>query len=200
MRLRVHGQRFFDSFSRLAHILTECARLHARLLAEPGQREEIAAEVAALEAEAVRLRSAVVADMDEVAIPPLDRTDVHQLASRLHGMVELLDGNARQVRAMGLGPAPEPVEQLGELLVRAARRVEVAVALLRERERAEGGGAEMERLEAEGDAISDAAVEALFSGSPDPMEALRWKTLYDTLTDAIHRCRDVESMVRNVVR
>ncbi|HEX2095335.1 MAG TPA: DUF47 family protein [Longimicrobiaceae bacterium] len=200
MRLRVQGQRFFDTFSRLAHILTECTRLQARLLAEPDRRGELVAEVSALEQEAARLREEVVADMGEVASPPLDRTDVHLLASRLYGMVELLDNHARRVHALDPVPAPEPLANLGNVLVRAARRLEITVALLKERDKRESQGLEMERLEEEGDAISDAAVEALFTGSPDPMAALIWKDLYDALTDAIHRCRDTEGVVRRVVR
>jgi hypothetical protein len=58
----------------------------------------------------------------------------------------------------------------------------------------------MERLGEEADAISDAAVEALFSGSPDPLEAEKWKDLCDALTAAMHGLRQTERMVRNVVR
>jgi uncharacterized protein Yka (UPF0111/DUF47 family) len=200
MRLRVHGQRFFDTFSRLAHIITECARLQTRLLAEPDHRGELAAEVAALEQEAALLRDEVVTDMGEVAAPPLDRTDVHLLASRLHGMVTLLDDHARRVQTLEPVPAPEPLLELAEVLARAARRLETSVALLQERDGGGKGALEMERLEDEGDAISDAGVEALFTGSPDPRTALVWKDLYDALTDAIHRCRDTETVVRRVVR
>ncbi|HEX7239722.1 MAG TPA: DUF47 family protein [Longimicrobiaceae bacterium] len=200
MRLRVLGQRFFDTFSRLANILTECARLQARLLAEPDRGGELVSEISTLEREASRLREEVVADMEKVPIPPVDRTDVHLLATSLYGMVALLDGNARQVHTLEPGHAPEPVERLAEILVRAARRLEITVALLTERDKRGETGAEMERLEHEGDAISDAAVEALFAGSPDPLEAAKWKDLYDALTDAIHRCRDTESIVRRVVR
>lgn len=201
MRLRVHGQRFFDSFSRLAHILTECARLQARILAEPALRAELVAEVAALEREASQLREAVVADSEEVSIPPVDRGDVHRLASSLQGMVALVDENVRQVHTLELGPSPEPVGRLAEVLVRAARRLEVTVALLIERNaRGAGGAEEMERLGDEADAISDAAVEALFAGSPEPLEAEKWKDLYDALTAAMHGLRQTERMVRNVVR
>lgn len=200
MRLRVHGQRFFDVFSRLAQLLTECARLQSRLLAEPDHRDELVAEVSALEHEAARLRDGVVVDMEAVVIPPLDRTDVHLLASHLHGMVALLDESSRQVQAMSPGPAPEPVARLSQVLVRAAERLERAVALLKERSQGVEYAAEMERLEEEGDAISDAAVEALFTGSPDPVEALKWRDLYDALNDAIHRCTETESIVRNVER
>jgi len=200
MRLRVHGQRFFDTFSGLARILTECARLQARLLAEPDRRGELVPRVTALEQEAARLRDEVVADMEEVVIPPLDRTDVHLLASHLQGMVALLDESSRQVQAMSLGPAPEPVARLSGVLVRAAERLERAVSLLKERSQGTEYEPEMERLEEEGEAISDAAVEALFVGSPDPMEALKWKDFYDALTDAIHRCMETERVVRNVER
>ncbi|HEX8274798.1 MAG TPA: DUF47 family protein [Longimicrobiaceae bacterium] len=201
MRLRVHGQRFFDTFSRLAHIVTECARLQARLLAEPAIRGELVAEVAALEREASQLREAVVLDIEEVSIPPVDRGDVHRLASSLQGMVALLDENVRQVHTLELGPSPEAVGRLADVLVRAARRLEITVALLVERDTPGAGAAdEMERLGEEADAISDAAVEALFAGSPDPLEAEKWKDLYDALTAAMQGLRQTERMVRNVVR
>lgn len=200
MRRRVHAERFFETFSRLAHILTECVRLQARLLAEPARRGELVAEVSALESEASRRRAEVLADMEQVIIPPVDRADVHLLASTLHGMVAHLDASVRQVHTLELGSAPEPVSRLAELMVRAARRVEITVTLLNERDKRREGRVEMERLEDEGDAISDAAVEALFAGAPDPLEAQKWKDLYDALTGTIHKLRDTESIVRNVVR
>lgn len=201
MRLRVHGQRFFDTFSRLAHIVTECARLQARLLEEPERRAELLAEVSALEREASRLREAVVLDIEEVSVPPVDRTDVHRLASGLQGMVALLDENVRRVHTLELGPPPGAAARLAEVLVRAARRLEIAVALLIERDTLGAGAAEeMERLGEEADAIADAAVEALFAGAPDPLEAQKWKDLYDALTAAMHGLRQTERMVRNIVR
>jgi uncharacterized protein Yka (UPF0111/DUF47 family) len=57
---------------------------------------------------------------------------------------------------------------------------------------------ELKILEEEGDAIYHDAVGGLFAGSPDPLEVIKWKELYDTLEGALDQCEDVANTLESI--
>ena len=59
-------------------------------------------------------------------------------------------------------------------------------------------GGEIKRLEEEGDAIYHEAVGALFAGTPDPIEVIRWKEVYETLEIAIDQCMGVATALQSI--
>ena len=198
MRLRSEPERFFDAFSALARKLSGSAALLNRSFVEPERAADLAAEITELEAEATRLREAVVADIENVVVTPLDREDVHQVALRLGDLVSLIDKTARHAQMLNLGPTREPAQSLSEVLVRAAACIETSVTNLRRPDVLAGQRDELERLGEEGAAISDRATEVLFLGSPDPMEVIRWKDVYASLEHAISQCREVGSTLSSI--
>ena len=58
--------------------------------------------------------------------------------------------------------------------------------------------AEIKKLEEEGDAIYHEAVGALFAGTPDPLEVIRWKEVYETLEIAIDQCMGVATALQSI--
>ena len=56
----------------------------------------------------------------------------------------------------------------------------------------------IKKLEEEGDAIYHEAVGALFAGTPDPLEVIRWKEMYDTLESAIDSCMGVAHVLQSI--
>jgi uncharacterized protein Yka (UPF0111/DUF47 family) len=59
-------------------------------------------------------------------------------------------------------------------------------------------GREIKLKEEEGDALYHQAVGALFAGSPDPLEVIKWKELYDTLERALDQCEDVANVLESI--
>jgi uncharacterized protein len=57
---------------------------------------------------------------------------------------------------------------------------------------------EIKRAEEEGDAVWETAVTELFAGSPDPVDVIRWKTLYDRLEDTLDACEDVANELETI--
>ena len=50
----------------------------------------------------------------------------------------------------------------------------------------------------EGDALYHEAVGALFAGTPDAIEVIRWKEVYETLEIAIDQCMGVANAVHSI--
>src|ERR671911_2385785 len=108
MRLLPRDEKFFDMFSAVAAITVESAALLQELLrAEAPRRTAIVDAITRLEHEADQVTHEVVTRLDRVFITPLDREDIHLLASRLDDVMDLIDGTAHRVQMYHAGEAPE---------------------------------------------------------------------------------------------
>ena len=53
-------------------------------------------------------------------------------------------------------------------------------------------------LEEEGDALYNQAVGELFAGTPDALEVIKWKELYETMESVTDRCEDVVNVIEGI--
>lgn len=199
MRVRSHPERFFEAFSGLAERVSRAATLLKEVLAQPERADEVLAQMAAMDHEAAEIRHQVLAEGAAVAVTPLPREDVHQVVSLLADLVGMLADGAGRTQSLNLGTPREPAARLADVVVRTAQCIEASVARLRDRNPIDARCADMEPLAHEGQAIYDHAVEALFAGTPDPVEVIRWKEVYDVLEQAVEQCKRVDETLSSIV-
>jgi predicted phosphate transport protein (TIGR00153 family) len=198
VRLIPRDEQFFSMFSQLARLLCQSADLLSKLFAEPQRMAELVTAIKTLEHEADNLTHDVMIRIDKSFVTPIDREDIHLLASRLDDVIDLLDGTARRAQMFHIVETREPAKRLADVLSRAANCIEGAVADMKKPKVVAQRSAEMKALEEEGDAIYHEAVGNLFAGSPDPLEVIKWKELYDKLEDAIDQCDDVTNVIESI--
>ena len=98
MRLLPRDEKFFDLFSAVAEFTVAAAGLQRELLQAPSARRgAIVDQIKRLEYQADQVTHEVVTRLDRVFITPLDREDIHLLASRLDDVIDLIDGTARRL-------------------------------------------------------------------------------------------------------
>lgn len=199
MRLLSHPERFFEAFSALAEQVSSAAELLRDLLVDPSRADDVLARLAVLDHEAAGVREQVLAEGAAVAVAPLPREDVHQVASLLGDLVSMLHDAAQRTQSLHLDTSREPASRLADVVVRVTRCIQSSVASFRERDFIAERCADMEPLAHEGQAIYDHAVEALFAGAPDPVEVIRWKEVYDLLEHIVEKCGAVEDALFSIV-
>jgi uncharacterized protein Yka (UPF0111/DUF47 family) len=84
------------------------------------------------------------------------------------------------------------------VLCRAAGEIQAAVAGMRKPALVNQHVAQIKQLEEQGDAIYHEAVGALFAGSPNPLDVIKWKEMYDTLERAIDSCMGVAQVLQSI--
>ena len=191
---------FYDVFADLARSASSAARILHRIFAEPHPFTELLAEITEVERVSTQARQELVETIDAATVTPLDREDVHAVASRLGGLVSLLHDTARGAQDLHLMHQAGAARALAELLVRATACIEKSVAQLKQPEAVVEIRTEMERLAEEGIAVYDQASGALFSGAPEAMEVLRWKEVYDALEHALAECRSVQNLLSSIAQ
>ena len=197
-RLIPRDEQFFDLFNQLAGHLKVSAQLLDHLFAEPARTTELAARIKDVEHLADQLTLQISQRIDKSFITPIDREDIHLLASRLDDVIDRLDGTARRVVMLHINEVREPAKQMAHVIVQAADHIALAVASIKKPRLVAEQAARIKQLEEEGDALYHSAVGALFEGSPDPIEVIRWKEVYETLEIAIDQCMGVANAVHSI--
>src|ERR671911_2522724 len=128
MRLLPRDEKFFDFFSAVATFTVEAATLLQELLrAEAPRRTAIVDQIKRLEHQADQVTHEVVTRLDRVFITPLDREDIHLLASRLDDVIDLIDGTARRLQMFHAGDAPQGAILMADVVLRATQQLLIAV-------------------------------------------------------------------------
>jgi predicted phosphate transport protein (TIGR00153 family) len=197
-RLLPRDEQFFDLFNQLAAHLKTAATLVDELFAQPHRTTELVRAIKDVEHQADVLTLSINVRIDKSFITPIDREDIHLLASRLDDVIDRLDGTARRVVMLHINEVREPAKQMAHVILRAADHIAIAVASIKRPSEVSLQAIAIKKLEEEGDAIYHDAVGSLFAGTPDPIEVIRWKEVYETLETAIDQCMSVANAVHSI--
>src|SRR3989442_15154172 len=132
VRLLPREEEFFDLFVEVA-TRNKVAAQHLRDLFDvpPERRIAHVDAIKRLEHEADQVTHEVVNRLDRTFITPLDREDIHQLASNLDDVMDAMDGTARRTQIFRLGVAPQGVLRLVQGLQRMVGVLAEAVSRLK---------------------------------------------------------------------
>ncbi len=206
---------FFDAFSAHADKTVEAARLLVqimdRLTAQPDAARSDDGDIASL---ATRIKECETAGdtithqtmkrLRENWITPLDRSDIHDIISRLDDVLDAIEEAAERIVLFEVTAAPLEAHELSELLVQSSTAVSKAVGLLRDLKRAAEVRqlcVEINELENVADQIHRRAIAALFKreNGNDPLVVMKWRDIFDSLETAADRCEDVADVIEGVV-
>ena len=197
-RLIPRDQEFFTLFDQLATHLSTSAKLLRDLFDQPASIQEKVRAIKEVEHTADQLAHEINARIDRSFVTPIDREDIHLLATELDDVIDLLDGTARRVAMFHVTESRLPAQKLSDTISRAADHIQVGVAANKKPAVVAHPSREIKRLEEEGDAIYQEAVGALFLGKPDALEVMKWKELYDTLERALDQCQGVGHVLESI--
>ena len=196
MRLLPRDEEFFALFVEVANRNKEAAQHLRELFAAPPERRTPHVEaLKRLEHEADQVTHEVVNRLDRTFITPLDREDIHQLASDLDDVMDAMDGTARRSQIFRLGAAPQGVKQLTEVIERMVAVLGEAVGRLKKGDDVMRYCIEAKQLEEEGDAIYHEALGQLFEKERDALEIIKWKEIYDNLEMTLDQSEDVANVL-----
>jgi uncharacterized protein Yka (UPF0111/DUF47 family) len=194
-------EHFFDLFIAVAERSVEAGGLLEDLLkAEPDRRTYIVESIKRLEHECDQLTHEVISRLDRSFITPLDREDIHELASGLDDVIDLIDGLARRTQIFRVGQSPQGTILLAAVVKRACEQLLVAVRGLGKN--APGtvlpACIAVKRHEEEGDSLYHEWLGKMFEGDPDPLEVIRWKEVYDNLEKTLDCCEDAANVLESI--
>ena len=199
-RLLPREERYFDLFNRMASHLTSSALLLQQLFADFDRRAEYVDQIKQVEHTCDEITHDIVRRLNQTFITPIDREDIHELASALDDIVDYIEYTARRTVLYRLEQPTEHARQMIDVIVRLAAAVERAVISL-----GKGDGRVLQEcvvihtLEHEGDTLHHEAVGQLFAEEHDPIRLIKLKEIYEKLERTIDKCEDVANVLEAIV-
>jgi predicted phosphate transport protein (TIGR00153 family) len=190
---------FFALFSRQAGLVREgCEQLY-EMIEQYDQLEERTKRLKDVEHQGDLVTHELFERLNRTFITPLDRDDIHDLASGLDDVLDAVEAIGSRFVLFHITAATPQARELARVLREAGRQIEKAVARLKDFKGMQAFTIEINRLENEADILSRDAVAELFSGRHDVLDVMRWKEMYGRLEGAADRCEDVANTIEAIV-
>jgi predicted phosphate transport protein (TIGR00153 family) len=201
-RLLPRQNNFFAYFEQLAAFSVQGARALGELSKDGDNLASIAARIKDLEHDADDVTHTCMETLHKTFITPIDRNDIHRLASKLDDIIDLIDGAARQMALFEITSLPEAARDATAVLVQATEAVERAVKGLRNMKNANtilGECVRINELENQADRIKGSSVAHLFREESNAITVLKWHEIYQALENVTDACEDVANVIEGIV-
>jgi predicted phosphate transport protein (TIGR00153 family) len=151
-----------------------------------------------IEHEGDEITHEVIRRLNTSFVTPLDREDIHLLASSLDDVLDHIEAAAENLQ---LHKIVEPLPQmvlLADYLNQAVGATADAVPGLRKMQGLDGYFIEANRLENEGDRAYRRTIAELFSGDYQAIDVLKFKSVIEEIEAAIDRVEDVANTIESI--
>ena len=193
---------FFELFERAAGNAHEGAGLFIELLEQFDNLEQRAKRIKDIEHAGDKITHEVIDRLNRTFITPIDREDIHELATRIDDIIDLIDTCVNRMVIYKVRQSTPEALDLARCLHHATGLIVTAVGLLRDMKdgkRINEKCIAIQTQENEADRIMQTALANLFANSRDPIEIIKWKDLYEEIESATDRCEDVANVLDQIV-
>ena len=191
---------FFDRFEDQGRRLVTAAGLLRDLVYHFAHVEAKLSAIKTIEHEGDQITHAIVRRLNTTFVTPLDRQDIHRLASRLDDVLDYIDAAAAALLVYRVTAPTSECRAMTSVIVDAVAATERVVRCLRRLDRRFSIYAvEVHRHENRADELLQRSIAALFEEQTDPVELLKWKEIYETLEGVTDRCEDVANAIQAVM-
>ena len=200
-RLFPREESFYDDFERAAEIVLEAAGLIVDATEHFEKVVENAKRLERLEHDGDQVTHDIMARLNRTFITPIDREDIHQLASALDDVLDLIEEVTERFILYKVQRITPQAKQIASVIRQQAEEIHNMIPKLRDmrHERIMEHCIEINRLENAGDRLLREALAALFDGSPDPLTVIKWRELYGLMETATDKCEDVANTIEGIV-
>jgi uncharacterized protein len=194
--------RFFELFTRHAQVTLAGAEA-LRALLKGDDVQQCCREITKRENEADEITRAVLTALRRTFITPLDRGDIKDLITSMDDAIDQMNQTAKVITLFELCSFERPMQDMGEIIVRAAKLTVDAVPLLaslgKQSSRLHGMTEEIIRLEEQADQLHDQGRKELFLQQKDAIAFVIGTEVYNHLEMVVDRFEDVANEISAIV-
>ncbi|MCL5103779.1 MAG: DUF47 family protein [Armatimonadetes bacterium] len=202
LRLIPREEAFFSLFNAQAGNVVEGAKLLKDLLDDYSNVDQKRMMIDKAESHGDEITHKIIEKLNTTFITPMDREDIHALASALDDILDYINATAQRLHLYGVNEITDDARLLSNIIVRAAEETEALtknMENLKDVKNMKALWIEVNRLENEGDKVSRNAIAGLFRNEKNPIEVIKWKEIYEHLETAIDKCEDAANIIESVV-
>lgn len=194
---------FYHFEASAANVLKMSEDLILMMATEPGsQRNAILERLELQERANDDLTHTIFTDLARNFITPIDREDIHALATSLDDVADFILASAKNIEMFHINKPDETCKELARLVNEGSRIVQLAVQSLRDLHKANTNiqfVVDINSMENEADGVYDKAIAHLFATETNAIDLIRWRDIYSTLELATDKCEDVANVIESIM-
>jgi predicted phosphate transport protein (TIGR00153 family) len=191
---------FFELFEKVAANISQAATVLVAAMEHFTNLDSWAREIHELEENGDLLTHDIIRRLIKTSITPLDREDIHALASTLDDILDCIWGTAERLPLFKLQESTTEAVSMSKVLLTTVELVHKAIRKLKEKNypQMQEYCVEINKLENKLDREFRDALGRLFDEVKDPVLVIKWKEIYEHLEDASDRCEDVADILESI--
>lgn len=195
---------YFDEFVNNSKYIVESAEILKRTLKNYDQEklEQSIKKVHGLENEADRalhkMRNYLIKDF----LPPIDREDIVLIGHRLDDLEDGIDEILINFNILNITSVREDAIEFAELLIECVMSVKDALENFKNFKKADivkEKSIAINVLEEKADRLYERAMKTLYKEEKDPIEIIKWTTIYNCLENSTDACEKLGDSLEDVV-
>ena len=191
---------FFGLFKQAAHNVIEGSRLLKELMGDYTNVQQKIERIKEVEHIGDGITHDIALRLNQTFLTPLDREDIHDLASALDDILDAVEAVADRFAIYKIAQPTESAIRLADILYRASVAVGRGVDhIAMSHEEVKEYGVQVNSLENEADRVSRDAISELFEKETNPIAVIKWKEIYETFEEGTDRCEDVANVIECIV-
>jgi predicted phosphate transport protein (TIGR00153 family) len=199
VRLVPKDHSFFQMFTAMSDNLIAGARVLVELFTNYTDIEVKIEEIRRIEHIGDDLTHDVLTKLNQTFITPLDREDIHQLASKLDDVLDFINAATARIVMYRITNPPAAAGELANIILMQSEELRKAMSLIQKNGNILAHCVEINRLENEADAVAQQAIAKLFEREKDPINLIKVKELLEFLERATDKAEDVADVLETVV-
>lgn len=170
--------------------------------ADEDKRASILAQIENMEHKNDDLTHTIFTELGRNFITPIDREDIHQLATALDDIADYIYASAKKINFYKINPNDTGIHKLTELILQGSIEIKKATHGLRDmknlREMTEAI-VKINSIENQADDVFDMSIEMLFNAENDFKEVIKKREIYQVLEIATDKCEDAANVIESII-
>ena len=195
---------FFTLFDEMAETVHTMAIMLQQLVNEPDvdKRASISSHIDNLEHKNDEATHTVFTELGRNFITPLDREDIHYLATALDDVADHIYSSAKKIVFYKVNPNDTGIIKFSELILQSTAELKKAVPGLRDLKNLRemtGAIVKINSIENQADDVFDMSIESLYNMESDFKAVIKKREIYQVLEIATDKCEDVANVIESII-
>jgi predicted phosphate transport protein (TIGR00153 family) len=155
-----------------------------------------------LEHEGDYITHEIIQSLHLTFVTPIDREDIAHLANSLDDVMDFMEAAAKMCFIYRIAKPTERARELASIILKISHSLNEVMPLLHHKEKFSQvleQCVEINRLENEADVVHHEALAELFDDTPDVINIIKWREVYEHLESATDKAEDVANVLEAVV-
>lgn len=199
-----HDDKFYGMFEDASRNMVKAAQALKDLsfAVSLSEREAVVGRIRDLEHEGDAVTHKIFSELNSTFVTPLDREDIHLLASAIDDIVDHIDGSAARFTLYKIKECPQRMVHLIDVLYLSIAELSKAITLMRDMHQFEALQKLFKKVneyENQADTIFEEAIADLFENEKDPINLIKLKEVYVGLETATDKCEDAANVLEGLL-